>query len=134
MEPATLLANLFDKKKLSIIKLFLSQPERDWTLVEAARSGRVSNATTYRILNKLVKLEIIEDHKIKHLKTYKLAQNNATKYLTKMLETGDSAVEAFVDLIRSVAGIEQVVQLGKRAKDKTSVLIIGKGLDSAAIR
>lgn len=133
MEPTALLASLFDKKKLSIIKLFINQPEREWTLVEAAKSGRVSNATTYRILNKLVKLAIIEEHKIKHLKTYSLADNNETKYLMKMLETGDSAVEAFVDLLRPIAGIEQVVQLGKRTKEKTSILIIGREVDSTAV-
>ena len=120
VEPTRLLEQLFDKKKMNVIKQFLAQPEREWTLVEVAKSSRVPNATTYRILNKLLALELIQETKIKHLKTYKLAESNTAKYLGKILETGDSALDAFADLIKSVPGIQQVVTHGKQEKNKAN--------------
>lgn len=133
MEPTKLLEQLFDKKKMNVIKQFLAQPDREWTLVELAKSSRVPNATTYRILNKLLNLELIQETKIKHLKTYKLSESNAAKYLGKILETGDSALNAFADLIKQVPGVQQVVTHGKQEKNKANVLIIGEGVDSTMV-
>ena len=133
MEPTKLLEQLFDKKKMSVIKQFLANPERAWTLVEVAKASRVPNATTYRILNKLISLDIIQQTKIKHLKTYKMSESNTAKYLGKILETGDSALDAFADLIKSVQGVQQVVMHGKQEKTKANVLIIGQEIDSSEI-
>lgn len=133
MEPTKLLEQLFDKKKMNVIKQFLAQPEREWTLVEVAKSARVPNATTYRILNKLLELELIAETKIKHLKTYRLSDSSTAKYLGKILETGDSALDAFAELIKSVAGVQQVVMHGKQSKEKANVLVIGNSVDSALV-
>lgn len=133
MEPTKLLEQLFDKKKVAVLRQFLAQPEREWTLVELAKSSRVPNATTYRIINHLVKLELIEERKIKHLKQYVLAKSPASKYLTSILETGGSALESFIEQVESIAGISQVILHGTQTKDKANVLVIGTGIRSAQI-
>lgn len=133
MEPAHLLEHLFDKKKLNVLRQFYAQPEREWTLVELAKSARVPNATTYRILNKLLSLELLEERKIKHLKTYMLAQNDSTKYLSKMFETGESALESFVEQVSKLENVEAIIMHGKQSKEKANVLIIGSRIDTSAI-
>jgi len=133
MEPAQLLANLFDKKKMAVVRLFVDQQEREFTLQEAARGSRVSLATTFRILRKLVSLEIVEERKVKHLKTYVLAKNELTRYLEKLFETGQSALEAFVDKAKGLSGVTEIILHGKPAKDRASLLIIGRGVDPNSV-
>ncbi len=133
MEPVKLLEHLFDKKKVQIIKQFLSQPEREWTLVELAKAARVPNATTYRILHKLVVLELIEERKHKHLKTYVLSESSSAKYLGKILETGDTALETFVEKVKALSNVEKVILHGKQTKEKANVLIIGNRVDSSSV-
>lgn len=133
VEPAKLLEHLFDKKKVQIIKQFLSQPEREWTLVELAKAARVPNATTYRILNKLTTLELIEEKKIKHLKTYVLSETSSAKYLGKILETGDTALETFVESVKALENVTKVILHGKQTKEKANVLIIGNRVDSHSV-
>jgi len=134
VEPVAILSGLFDKKKLSVLKIFIDQPERELTLQEISKSSRVSLATTYRILGRLVKLELLVERKIKHLRLYKLAPNSSTKYLARILESAKSALEEFVELIKTVQGVEEVILHGKQAKDRASVLLIGSGIDGGAVQ
>jgi len=134
MEPTQLLGQLFDKKKMAVVRIFLSQPERELTMLEVARASRVSNATTFRILGKLVSLEIVEERKVKHLKTYCLAENEATKYLSRIMETGQSALEAFVEALKPLPGLREIILHGKQKREKANVLIIGQGVDASLVQ
>lgn len=133
MEPALLLEHLFDKKKVQVIRQLLAQSEREWTLQELSRASRVPLATTYRIVRKLVSLTLVEERKIKHLTLYVLSESAATKYLTRILETGQSALDAFVEQIKEIKEVEKVVLHGKQTKEKANVLIIGEGINSSQI-
>lgn len=133
VEPAKLLEHLFDKKKILIVRQFLAQPDREWTLQELSKASKVPLATTFRILHHLLTLELLQETKIKHLKTYKLAETAATKYLSSIMETGKSALDAFVEQIKDVSGVEQVILHGKQTKDKANILIIGKMVDTTLI-
>lgn len=134
MEPAQLLASLFDRKKMAVIRLFIDQPEREFTLQEVARASRVPLATTYRILGRLKTLQLIEERKIKHLKTYAVAKNELTKYLETILETGQSALDAFVDRVKVLPGVLDIILHGKPGKEKANLLIIGRSVDGAAVQ
>lgn len=134
MEPIALLAHLFDKKKISVLKVFLDAPEREFTMIEVAKSSRVSNATTFRILQKLVALDILEEHKVKHLRVYSLSKNQSTKYLERILEAGKSALEEFVELIKSVDGVSEVILHGKKKKERADILIIGRNVNAGAVQ
>ena len=133
MEPALLLEHLFDKKKMQVIRQFLAQDEREWTLQELSRSSRVPLATTYRIVRKLVDLSLIEEKKIKHLKLYVLSKSAATKYLARILETGQSALDSFIEQIKDLEQVEKVVLHGKQSKEKANVLVIGSEIPSASV-
>jgi len=133
MEPAKLMESLFDKKKMSLIKLFLDNPEREYGVREAAKAARVSLATTHRILHMLLKLEVVEERKIRQLKLYRMRQNKATQFLDELLAIKKTAIEEFVEQAHIVPGVEEIIQHGKATKEKVSLLVIGEGIDNPAL-
>ena len=60
MESQKIMEGLFDRKILTILKLFLKKKDQQFYLKEISKQTRVPLASTHRILNKLLELEIIE--------------------------------------------------------------------------
>lgn len=133
MEPAKLLEQLFDRKILTLVKLFLDNPERQYGLREAAKATKLPPATAHRLIHRLVDLEILQETRIKQLRLYKLSNNKATKFLDEMMAVKKSAIEDFVDSAATLAGVQEIIQHGKATKDKVNLLIIGESIDSAAL-
>ncbi len=134
MDSQKILEGLFDKKMLTVLKLFLKKKDQQFYLKEISKQTRVSLATTYRILNKLTELEIIEKTKIKHLKIYKLAENEKTKYLETMFEEKKTIIDEFLEQASKIAGIKTIMIYGREEKDKANLLIIGESVDNSLIR
>ena len=134
MESEKLLENLFDKKILGILRLFLNRKEQQFTLQEISNYAKVPLASTFRIMHKLVELDIVKINKIKHLKMYTLAQNEKTRYLEAIIKENKTILEEFIDQINNVSGIRTVILHGKSEKDKANILIIGDNIESSAIR
>jgi DNA-binding IclR family transcriptional regulator len=86
MESEKLLESLFDKKILNILRLLVKKRDQKFTLQEIAKSTKVPLASCFRILRKLLELEIISMEKTKHLKIYFLNENDKTKYLKNVLK------------------------------------------------
>ncbi len=133
MEPTKLIEGLFDKKRISLVKLFLDNPEREYGVREAAKAARVSLASTHRILHLLKRLAVVEERKIRQLKLYRLDQNKATRFLDELLAVKRSAIEEFVEQAKLLAGVEEIIQHGKATKEKVSLLVIGRDLDAGAL-
>ena len=68
MNHGEILDNLFDVKKINILRFFLANPGKQFYLKEISDNVNVPIATTHRILKLLVKLEIIIETKISKLK------------------------------------------------------------------
>jgi sugar-specific transcriptional regulator TrmB len=134
MESQKILENLFDRKILIILKLFLKRKDQQFYLKEISKQTKVPLASTYRILNKLVELEIIEKTKIKHLKIYKLSENEKTKYLELVFEEKKTILDEFVEQASQIAGIKTIISSGREEKDKANLLIIGESIDNSLIR
>ena len=134
MESQKILEGLFDKKMLTILKLFLKKKEQQFYLKEISKQTKVPLASTHRILNKLVELEIIERTKIKHLKIYKLSDNEKTKYLETVFEEKKTILDEFVDQANNISGIHTIMIYGREEKDKANLLIIGESVDNSLIR
>jgi DNA-binding transcriptional regulator YhcF (GntR family) len=134
MENQKLLENLFDKKMLSVLKLFLKKKDQQLYLQEIAKQTKVSLATTHRLLQKLMELEIIERTKIKHLKIYQLTNNEKTKYLETIFEEKKTIIDEFVDQANKIEGIKTIILYGREEKDKASLLVIGESIDNSFIR
>ncbi|MEM4638160.1 MAG: hypothetical protein QXK76_04020 [Candidatus Woesearchaeota archaeon] len=129
-----LLESLFDKKILSILRLFVIKKEQKFTLKEISKYSRVSLASTFRIVSKLIMLEIVSVEKIKHLKLYTLSENDKTKYLETIITEHKTIIDEFVNQISLINGIRQIIMHGKTEKDKANILIIGDNIDTSLIK
>ncbi len=134
MESQKILEALFDKKILVILKLFLKKKDQQFYLKEISKQTKVSLASTHRILNRLTDLEVLERTKIKHLKIYKLAENEKTRYLEAVFEEKKTILDEFIEQINNVVGIKTVISYGREEKDKANLLIIGESIDNSSIR
>jgi len=134
MDSIKLLEELFDKKTITLLRLFLNNEDKEYYIRELARTTRTPLATSYRILQKLQDLKIIKSTKIKHLKTYQLLRNEHTKYLTTLFEEKKSILQVFIDKISTVEGIFTVMLHGQEEKDKANVVIIGQSIDETQVR
>ena len=129
-----LLESLFDKKILNILRLLINRKEQKFTLKEISKYSRVPLASTFRIINKLVLLEIIQVSRIKHLKIYSLSQNEKTRYLEIIIKENKTIIEEFIESINKIPGIQTVILHGKQEKDKAYILVIGENIESSLVR
>ena len=134
MAEQNILDNLMDKSMLKILRTFLDNPAQQFYLRELAKKTRIPTTSTLRILRHLIKQEIIEESRIKRMTLYELAMNKETEFLAEILSTKKSALNAFIDLISKVPGIDQVLLHGKESPDRASILIIGHSVDAEKVQ
>ena len=128
MDQNKLLEGLMDKKTLNVLRLFSSNPNNQYYLREVSKATRVPVATVFRIVRHLVAMSVIQEIKIKKFKIYQYATGKEAKFVEQLIEVRKGAVEEFIEQIRSVEGIHQVILHGKRLKEKANLLIIGQGI------
>ena len=133
MEKKDILTNLLDQQLLKILKVFINNPEQKYYLRELAKRTRVPPATTHRTLQTLLKLELIQEERMKRFKFYTLHPTNAD-FLADILADRKSAVQEFVDAIKADSHIEMVVLHGKEERSKANILIIGEQIDTDMVR
>ena len=68
MQELELLKKLFDNKLVNTINVLINDKSEGLYLNEVSRLANVPPATTYRIINKLVNLDIIQEIRVKKLK------------------------------------------------------------------
>lgn len=134
MESVEILQNLFDSKKIEILRYFIANEEKQYYLREIAKLTKTSPASTYRILNKLVKLDILRMDQIKNLKLYSLNNNKVTEYLKSFLKIEKRIVEGFVDSIKSKSGLQQIIMVGEEKNDRANLILIAESLDQSEIK
>ena len=134
MDNKQMLEALFDKKTLTILKLFYQNREQEYGIRELAKAAKVPLATTHRIAQKLVQLQLIQAKKIKSLKLYSFMQNEHTIFLEPILEDRRSALSEFVKQASELPEVLTIVLHGKEEKDKASLLIIGKNVNQTRIK
>ena len=93
----------------------------------------MSPATTYRVLQQLLKLELVVESKVKKFKFYNIHETNAD-FLVEILADRKNAVQAFVDAVKSDPALELVVLHGKEERSKANLLLIGGALNQDLIR
>jgi len=126
MADVDILKQLFDKKIIRILDVFLSDKGKQFYLRELSRDAGVSPATTYRILNRLVKADIIKEIKISKFKVYQIQENDKTKKLSKLIKSEVSPIDMFVESVRNIEGVDSVILHGKKTSKGANILIIGR--------
>ena len=134
MVPKELLGGLMDEKKQRILKFFINNPDEKFYLREVGRAAKVPPATTYRIINRLLTMDILELYKLKRTKLYVIAKNSKTEALREIFEEKKTAVQEFVEYVSKLDNVERIILHGEESKDKTSLLIVGTKVDAAAIK
>jgi len=84
MQAVDVLTELFDKKILGILNIVINDKSEGMYLGEISKAASVPPATTYRIINKLVALDVLQEVKIKKLKLYKFKRSGKTEFLFKL--------------------------------------------------
>jgi len=72
---------LIDFKIMKILKLLLKNKDQHFHLHKIAQETNVPVATVFRIIRKLVKLNLVEQITIGKIKIYKIAHNQKTNEL-----------------------------------------------------
>jgi hypothetical protein len=129
-----LLERLFDNKLISVLRLFLDNPDQEFYLREISRESRVPVATTFRILKKLRELEIIREKNIKKFRIYSLIEDKNSSYLRNIFSEKESVIDYFVKQASGINEIFFIILYGKEEKDKASILVIGEGVHNEKIR
>ncbi|RLG23470.1 hypothetical protein DRN85_09315 [Methanosarcinales archaeon] len=125
MADIEILKQLFDKKIIRIIHVFLQNKNKQFYLRELGRAADVSPATTYRIIGKLVKAGIVEEVKISKFKVYKIIINEKTKGLAKLLKEEVNPLEIFVEKAKKLDDVDLIILQGKKTNKSANILIIG---------
>ncbi len=134
MEDINILEGLFDTKILKITRLFINEKENQFYLREISKKVNVPIATTFRIVKKLLKLEIIEEIKIKKFKLYKLKESLNTKFLESFIREEKRILDNFVERIKQIPGVNSLILHGREMKDRANILLIGESIDSNQIK
>ena len=134
MENSKILQELFDSKILAIIKLFFKYPEKQFYLLEISKGSKVSSATTFRIVNKLVSLELLKQIPITRIKLYQLNDNENVEFLKGFIKDDVQVLKMFLDQVKTIPGIEAIILHGKEMPNRANLLIIGTDVDSEQIK
>ncbi|RMF56081.1 hypothetical protein D6745_00380 [Candidatus Woesearchaeota archaeon] len=134
MKNIELLSNLFDRKKLSILKVFFDEPEHQFYLREVAKKSGIPVATTYRFVKQLLQAGIIKQIMVNKFKLYQLASNDKSKFLEQFIKEDKKALDVFTEKIAVIEGVESIIMQGKPTKNKANILIIGKNIDSNKVK
>jgi predicted transcriptional regulator len=125
---------LIDSKTVSVLEVFIKNPNKEYCLNEVAEISKIPIATSHRILRKLIKLNLIQFNKIKTLRLYKLNQSEAINYLNALFEDSEAHINEFVESIIPDINIQKIIQYGKEAKDRINLLVIGHNIDPEPIK
>ena len=128
------LESLFDKKLVSILRIFFNSSEKKFYLKEVSDLSRVSMATTHRVLTKLVKIGILSEIKISKFKVYQLAANEKTNFLSGFIKGSIKVLDIFVDMVKNDPAIESVILVGRETDSKSNIIIIGQNVDGEKLK
>lgn len=81
----SLLDGLIDRKTHKVIEIFLKNSDDYYHIKKVSNDSKVSLATTFRIINKLVKNDFLEVKEIGKFRLYKLKENKKNKKLKRLL-------------------------------------------------
>ncbi|HIH43432.1 TPA: winged helix-turn-helix transcriptional regulator [Candidatus Woesearchaeota archaeon] len=134
MQRVDILEQLFDSKVLKILRLFYADEKAEFYLREIAKKTGIAVATTFRIVNKLAKLGIIETIAIKKFKLYKLDDNEHTRFLGQFIRKEKQALQVFITRAKLIEGLQTIVLQDREEKDRAYIILIGANIDQVKVK
>ncbi len=129
-----ILERLFDRKRLAILRLFLSDKDREFNLSEVVKQTGVPVATVSRILRKFAELGLLEVSRIRHLRLYMLAENNAVRFLERFLKEEKHILDHAVAKLSEIPQIDLIILHGRTRKDWANLFLIGNSIDNNMVK
>jgi hypothetical protein len=126
------LTSLIDSKKSAILKVLLHSPESMY-LKEISEKSQVSLASTFRILQELVSLELLERKEWKNSKVYSCVENEKVAFLQDVFKQEIDPLQVFVESVKEFQGINEVVLHKKKGKD-INMILIGEYINSNRVQ
>jgi hypothetical protein len=83
----TLFLQLVDQKVIKILKTLISNPQEHFHIQKLSSQAKVPLSSTFRIVNKLVKLNLIKTIKVSKFKIYVINENKIPE-LKSLLKGG----------------------------------------------
>lgn len=133
MQKIELVRGLMDSKKLAVMDTLFNAHEEMY-LGELAKASKVPVATTYRIINELVKLGVVKVNQIKRLKLYGIDKNEKTLFWGNLLKKGVQVLDDFILIVKEIPGLQEVMLHGEEMKDRANLLLIGENLDEGILK
>ncbi|MBT4595884.1 helix-turn-helix domain-containing protein [Candidatus Woesearchaeota archaeon] len=127
------LEKLIEKKLLLLIKTILSEPNKEFYLQELSEKSKVPIATTFRLLNKLIELKLIEERKISRFTIYKLSKNKEIEFLSKLFKFEIDPIKEFSDLVNAKFAISSIYRQGEKSDKKSNLVILGYDIEANQI-
>jgi len=128
-----LVQGLMDAKKLAVLDILFNSDEEMY-LGEIAKASKVPAATTYRIINEMVKLGLVKVNQIKKLKLYSVDKNEKTLFWGNILRKGVQVLDEFISIVKVIPGLQEIMLHGETMKDRANLLIIGENLDEGILK
>lgn len=129
-----LVRSLFDNKMLNVLDVFLQNAESQFFLKEISQQSRVPLTSCYRIVRRLLKVGVVHEVKVNRFSVYQLNPSELTAFLEEIVIEEKHCVEDFVEAVRDLPGVQQVILHGAETKDKANVLVIGEDVDTSRFR
>ena len=111
------LGKLIDPKIGSILRVVLRSQE-ELTLGEIATKSQVSITSTYRILQDLSKMEILNRREWKNSKVYKPHENEKVEFLRTLFEEEIDAIAEFTKAAEILPRVQSIILYGSAKKGK----------------
>ncbi len=127
MSKIDILKSLFDEKIIAVINVFLENPHKQFSLTQVSALSRINIATTLRIVDKLIKQDIVEIVTIGKSKFYRLKRNEKTMALNKFLKSEDEPLLEFIEKVKSHPRIKKIILESKTAHG-AKILLVGNFL------
>ncbi len=133
MPDSDLIKQLFDKKIIRVISVFVKNKKKQFYLREISRLSNVSPATTYRILKKLLNAKVIREIRIGKFKAYEIIDDQRLKALEGLIKEEPRPLDEFIHNISLLDGIDSVILHGKATPKSANLLVIGKDETNAQV-
>ncbi len=138
MEDKNIFLDFFDRKKIAVIRTLMVKKQNKFYLTEISEQAKVPIATTFRILNKLIKLNLVVQTKISKFKLYQLNDSEEVSEsmakLEGIIKEEKVTAEKFVADLKAAGDVSLIIVHGESEENKANLLIIGNSINSDKIK
>jgi hypothetical protein len=132
MKQIDILREIFDEKIVSVISIFLENPDTQFSLTQISSMSKVNIATTLRIIDKLLSKDMLELVVVGKSKFYKLKKNEKALTLNKFLRSEEEPILEFAEILKTQTRVEKIV-LESKSKSAAKLLVVGNYLQTERI-